>query len=368
LCWHWLSAAAPQLNAIRSTGQLMFKGAVWDSRDRAATPTKLALFVLVVLILVLGRPAMVLAAGTEAPARSVRIGYLARTPPGPETVPIWSAFVGRLADLGWVQGRNLTLEPRYANGRPELLPALADELVGLRVDVIVASGVSAVLAAKKATATIPIVIAGASDPVGFGLVQSLAHPGANVTGLSDSPGREIEGKRLELLKEVVPHLSRVAMILDSTSRRDPGPAYAAAKALRLTLLVSPETAAPDEFQRTFLALVREGAQALYAPETPVNARHRDLIVSLAAKHRLPAIYGSREFVNAGGLMSYGTSFVQLYAQAATYVDRILRGARPAELPVEQPSRFELALNLRTATDLGLTIPASVLIRVDHMVR
>lgn len=346
----------------------MFKGAPSRLEHRSATPTTLGLSVLVLLILVLGLPTVIPGAGAEAPAGSVRIGYLAVAAPAPETVPIWSAFVGRLADLGWVQGRNLTLEPRYANGRYERLPALAAELVGLRVNVIVASGVSAALAAKKATATIPIVIAGASDPVGFGLVQSLAHPGANVTGLSDSPGREIEGKRLELLKEIVPRLSRVAMILDSTSRRDPGPTYAAAKALGLTLLVSPETAAPDEFQRTFLALTRDGAQALYAPETPVNARHRDLLVSLAAKHRLPAIYGSREFVDAGGLMSYGTSFTHLYGQAATYVDRILRGARPAELPVEQPSRLELALNLATASTLGLTIPQSVLIRVDHVIR
>jgi ABC-type uncharacterized transport system substrate-binding protein len=346
----------------------MFRGAPSGLGDRSVTPTPLGLSVLVLLILVLGLAAIMPGAGAEAPASSVRIGYLALVPPGPGTVPIWSAFVGRLADLGWVEGRNLTLEPRYANGRAERLPALADELVGLRVNLIVASGISAVLAAKRATATIPIVIAGASDPVGFGLVQSLAHPGGNVTGLSDSPGREIEGKRLQLLKEVVPHLSHVAMILDSTSRRDPGPTYAAAKALGLTLLVSPETAAPDEFQRTFLALTRKGAQALYAPETPVNARHRDLLASLALKHRLPAIYGSREFVDAGGLMSYGTSFVHLYGQAAIYVDRILRGARPAELPVEQPSRFELALNLTTASTLGLTIPQSVLIRVDHVVR
>ncbi|HEU4370173.1 MAG TPA: ABC transporter substrate-binding protein [Methylomirabilota bacterium] len=346
----------------------MDKGAPSHLGDRAATPAKVALPVLVLLILVLGLASILPEASAGAPARSVRIGYLALVSPTTEMVPIWNAFVGRLAELGWVQGRNLVLESRYADGRAERLRALADELVRLPVDLIVASGVSAVLAAKAATSTIPIVIAGASDPVGFGLVQSLAHPGANVTGLSDSPGREIEGKRLELLKEVAPRLSRVALILDSTSRRDPEPTYAAAKTLGLTLLVSPETAAPDEFQRTFLGLTRDGAQALYAPETPVNARHRDLIVALAAKHHLPAMYGSREFVDAGGLMSYGTSFVHLYGQAATYVDRILRGARPADLPVELPSRFELAVNLRAAATLGLTMPRSVLIRVDHVVR
>jgi len=346
----------------------MFKGGSSRLGDRTAAPGKLALPVLVPLILMMGLTALLPGGSAGAPARSVRIGYLAPVPPATETVPIWSAFVARLAELGWVQGRNLSLEPRYANGRAERLRVLADELVRLRVDLIVASGLTAVLAAKEATSTIPIVIAGASDPVGFGLVQSLAHPGANITGVSDSPGREIEGKRLELLKEVVPRLSRVALVLDSTSRRDPEPVYAAAKMLGLTLLVSPETAARDEFQRTFLALTRDNAQALYAPETPVNARHRDLIVALAAKHRLPAIYSSREFVDAGGLMSYGTSFVHLYGQAATYVDRILRGARPADLPVELPSRFELAVNLRTAATLGLTIPQSVLLRVDHVVR
>lgn len=332
-------------------------------RHRSTSMVKWAL-----LILGLGLEAMIPEPSAEAQGRNVRIGYLALAPPASQTAPIWAAFVGRLAELGWVQGRNLTLESRYADGKAERLQALADELVRLPVDLIVASGVSAVLAAKKATSTTPIVIAGASDPVGFGLVQSLAHPGANVTGLSDSPGREIDGKRLELLKEVVPHLSRVALVLDSTSRRDPGPTYVAAKKLGLTLLVSPETAAPEEFQRTFLALKREGAQGMYAPETPVNASHRDLIVSLAAKHRLPAIYGSREFVDAGGLISYGTSFVHLYGQAATYVDRILRGARPAQLPVEQPSRLELALNLTTASGLGLTIPQTVFLRAEHVVR
>jgi putative ABC transport system substrate-binding protein len=273
-----------------------------------------------------------------------------------------------LRELGWTEGRNLAIEPRYAGGAPDRFDALAAELVRLKVDLILVSGVSATLAARKATSSIPVVMAGAGDPVAFGLVESLAHPGGNITGLSDTPGREIEGKRLELLREAVPRMSRVALILDSTARRDPDPIHAAARALGLTLFVSLETTDPDEFRKTFVAMKRDRADALYAPETPVNARHRDLITALAAEYRLPAIYGSREFVDAGGLMSYGTSFVHLYRRAAVYVDRILRGTRPADLPVEQPARLELAVNLRAAAALGLAIPRSIMIRADHVVR
>ena len=318
------------------------------------------------LLLALAGPLSALDA--QPPTRTVRIGHLALAPPTAQSAPIWEAFVQQLGALGWVQGKNLVLESRHAGGRPERLADLAAELVRLRSDVIVASGVSAVLAARRATSTVPIVIAGASDPVAFGLVQSLAHPGANVTGLSDTPGREIEGKRLELLREVVPRLSRVAVVLDSTARRDPAPIHDAAKALRLTVLLSRETADPEEFRQTFAAFKRERAEAVYAPETPINARHRDLIAALAAEHRLPAIYGSREFVDAGGLISYGSSFSELYRRAAVYVDRILRGARPADLPVEQPARLELAVNLRAAAALGLTIPHSIIIRAEHVVR
>ena len=307
-------------------------------------------------------------AAAQPPGRLVRIGHLALTSPTPQTAPIWDGFVQQLRAVGWVEGRNLVFERRHAGGRSERLADLAAELVRLKVDVIVASGTSAVLAAKKATSSIPIVIAGASDPVAFGLVDSLARPGGNVTGLADSPGREIEGKRLELLKEVVPRLSRVAVVLDSTARRDPGPIQAAAKALGLTVLVSLETVDPAEFRQAFVAMRRDRVEALYAPETPVNARHRDLIVSLAAEYRLPGIYGAREFVEAGGLMAYGTSFADLYSRAAEYVDRILRGARPGDLPVEQPTRLELALNLRTAAALRLEIPPALIVRADHTVR
>lgn len=320
------------------------------------------------MLLLAGFVALEPPARAQPPGRAVRIGYLAPVAPTAQTGAIWGAFVRRLAELGWVEGRNVRFDARYADGNPERFPSLAQELVRLKVDVIVVSGVSPGLAAMKATATIPIVMAGASDPVGFGLVKSLAHPGGNVTGLSDSPGREIEGKRLELLKDVVPGLRRVALVLDSTSRRDPAPIQRAATALGIDLVVSPETAEAEAFRATFRALVRQQVGAVYAPETPVNGQHRDLIVTLATEHRLPAVYGAREFVDAGGLMSYGTSLVHLYQQAAGYVDRVLRGERPADMPVEQPTRFELALNLKTAAILKLVIPPTVLVKAEHLVR
>jgi putative ABC transport system substrate-binding protein len=287
--------------------------------------------------------------------------------PAPPEFP-FEAFRQRLQELGYIEGQNLVIERRYARGKLEMLPVFAAELVQHRVDIIVTSGASAVRAAQKATVTIPIVMAGAPDPVAFGLVASLARPGANVTGLSDSAGREIEGKRLELLKESFPRIARVAVVLDSASRVDITPAQEAARALGLSLLFSPETATPAEFTSSIALLVREGAQALYAPETPINVRHRSLIVELAAKHRLPAMYESREFVEIGGLMSYGPIFSDIFRRAAVYVDRILKGAKPAELPVEQPSKFELLINLKTAKQIGVKIPPAVLMAADKVIK
>jgi putative ABC transport system substrate-binding protein len=300
-----------------------------------------------------------------------RLGFLAFGPPPSDPVPSefpFEAFRHRLRELGYVEGQNLVIERRYAKGKLEVLPAFAAELVQRKVDVIVTSGASAVRAAKKATATIPIVMAGAPDPVAFELVASLARPGGNVTGMSDSAGRDIEGKRLELLKESFPRIARVAVVLDSASRVDITPVQEAARALGLTLLFSPETATPDEFHDAFALMKREGAQALYAPETPINVRHRVLIVELAAKNRLPAMYGSREFVEAGGLMSYGPIFSDIFRRAAVYVDRILKGAKPADLPVEQPSRFELVINLKSAKVLGVKIPPEVLMEANKVIR
>jgi putative ABC transport system substrate-binding protein len=303
--------------------------------------------------------------------RGARIGFLAFGPPPPDPVPPafpLTAFRHGLHELGYREGHTVILEERWAAGDLDRLPALAAELVQFPVDVIVASGASAVRAAMGATQAIPIVIAGAADPVAEGLVASLAHPGGNVTGLAVLAGREVEGKRLELLKAAVPTTVRVAVVLDSTSRLDPSPLREAARALGLSLLLSAETATPDEFQSTFATLIRHGANALYAPETPVNARHQRLIVELAAQHRLPAMYSSRDFVEAGGLMAYGPSFAALFRRAATYVDKILKGTQPADLPVEQPMHFELVINMQTAQALGLALPPTLLFQADEVIR
>jgi putative ABC transport system substrate-binding protein len=319
--------------------------------------------------LALGLLAGPLTAEAQQAGKVYRIGFLAFGPPPSGLSPSLEAFRQRLQELGYVEGQNLILEPRYAKGNIGRLPGLASELIRLKMDIIVTSGTSAAWAAKEATKTIPIVIAGASDPVAFGLVANLARPGGNVTGFSDLPGRQIEGKRLELLKEIVPTISRVAVVLDSTSRRDPTPLDEAAKALGFTLLLSDEEVeAPDEFQSAFATMIRERADALYAPETPVNVIHRSLIIELAAKNQIPAMYGSREFVEAGGLMSYGPSFADLFRRTAGYVDKILKGTKPANLPVQQPTRFELVINLKTAKKIGLRIPPEMLIRADKVIK
>ncbi len=319
--------------------------------------------------LALGLFVVPLPAEAQQAGKVHRIGFLVFGPPPSGASPSLKALRQRLRELGYVEGQNLILEPRYAKGNIGRLPGLAAELVRLKADIIITSGTGAAWAAQDATKTIPIIIAGASDPVAFGLVNSLASPGGNVTGFADLPGREIEGKRLELLKEAVPTASRVAVVLDSTSRRDTTPLEEAAKALGFTLLLSDEEVeTPDEFQSVFATMIREGADALYAPETPVNVLHRSLIIKLAAKNRIPAMYGSREFVELGGLMSYGSSFADIFRSVATYVDKVLKGAKPADLPVQQPTRFELVINLKTARQIGLMIPPQLLMRADKVIK
>jgi putative ABC transport system substrate-binding protein len=310
-------------------------------------------------------------ATAQQPKQVYRIGFLAlghRPASDTATTSPLTVFRQALRELGYIEGRNLVLEERWAESHLNRLSVLAGELAQLRPDVIVASGASAVRAAKRATQHIPIVIAGAADPVAEGLVASLAHPDANVTGVSSLTGRAFEGKRLELLLEAIPKVTRVAVILDSTSRRDPGPLQTAARILGLTLLLSGETESPEEFRDAFHEMVRDGADAVYAPETPINVRQKQLIVELALKHRLPAIYGSREFVEAGGLMSYGPNFAELFRRAAVYVDRILKGAMPGDLPVEQPMHFELVLNIKSMKELGLKFPPSILIQADEVIK
>ena len=311
-----------------------------------------------------------LAAEAQQAARIARIGFLAgNLASGPHMT---DGFRQGMRDLGYVEGRNFVLEFRDAEGKLERLPALAADLVALKVDVIMVGGTLAALAARQATKTIPIVFASAIDPVADGLVTSLARPGGNVTGLS-ALAPELVGKRMELLKQAVPGVSLVAFLQQpgglgertvNDIRRE---ADVAARALGVRLQFF-EAPGPDDFDRAFsdMTKARAGAMTLFGGAMFLIERRR--LVDLAAKNRLPAVYGLREYVDAGGLMSYGPINVDLFRRAATYVDKILKGAKPGDLPVEQPTKFELVINLKTAKALGITIPQSVLGRADEVIQ
>ena len=318
-----------------------------------------------IVALALGILVAPLAADAQPAGKVYRIGYLGMfpAPPGRE------AFLQGLRDLGWIEGQKITIEYRYADGRLEQLPDLVAELVRLKVDLIVAVSPQPVQAAKEATTTVPIVMVAVADPVTYGFVTSLARPGGNITGVSLLLP-ELNAKRLELLREMVPKLSRAAVLWNATNpfrALDLKVAQAGARALGVTLQ-SLEVRGPDDFDRAFDAASRERTRALITLEDPLTFAHRTRIVGLAAKHRLPAIYGLREYVDAGGLMSYAPILLDNFRRAATYVDKILKGAKPADLPVEQPTRFELVVNLKTAKALGLTVPQSVLIRADQVIQ
>jgi len=277
------------------------------------------------------------------------------------------AFREGLRDLGYVEGRNITLEYRFAEGYADRLPALVAELVRLPVDVLVVNGTVAIRPAQHATTTIPIVMV-AADPVGAGLVASLARPGGNSTGLSIMvPG--FSGKRLEILKEAVPTLSRVAALWhrDAPMGFYVTETQAAAQALGLQLQAL-EVRSPNEFDQAFAAMTSEHADALVMIPSGLFFSHRRQLAALAVQHRLPAIFMEREFVDAGGLMAYGPSLSDLSRRAATYVDKILKGAKPADLPIEQPMKFELVINLKTAKALGLTVPPSLLFQANEVIR
>jgi putative tryptophan/tyrosine transport system substrate-binding protein len=277
-------------------------------------------------------------------------------------------FVEGLRDLGYVDGRNIVIEYRAFEGRAERFPEIIAEFVRLKVDVIISSSTPAVKAAKEATSTIPIVMAGLNDPVGAGLVASLSRPGGNVTGLTNI-FTELSAKRLELLKETVPGVARVAVLWNSNHPGQPlafKQTQVAAQALGVTAL-SVEVRRREDFESAFRRLAKERPGALLVLPDPVTMFHRKLITDFDAKNRLPAMYAAREWADAGGLMSYGTNFAEVFRRAATYVDKILKGAKPADLPVEQPTKFELAINLKTAKVLGLTIPPSVLARADRVI-
>ena len=329
----------------------------------AATVTRLAL---VVAISILAVP---LAAEAQPAAKVPRIGYLSgNLAPG---LHLREAFLQGLRDLGYVEGRNIVIEYRDAEGKLERLPGLAADLVALKVDVIAVTSTPAALAAKNATRTIPIVFTWAADPVRSGLVTSLGRPGGNVTGLSVL-FTELVGKRLELLKQAVPGASRIAVLRhpgdygERTENEMLREADVAARALGVRLQVV-EARGPEDFDRAFADMTRARADAVTVESTNIFFMERKRLVDAAAKHRLPATYLVREFVDAGGLMSYAANAADLQRRAAAYVEKILKGAKPGDLPVEQPMKFELVINLKTAKALGLTIPPSLLARADQVI-
>jgi ABC-type uncharacterized transport system substrate-binding protein len=310
------------------------------------------------------------AAEAQQAAKIPRIGYLALDR---ATSPhLTEAFRQGLRDLSYVEGRNVVIEYRDAEGKPERLPALAAELVALKVDVIFAPGRPHALAAKQATRTVPIVFTGVSDPVTDGLVTSLARPGGNVTGLSLNPTLELIGKRLELLKQAVPGVTRVAILRqpggqgERTETDSLKAAEVAARELGVRLQFV-EARGPTDFDRAFSDMTRARVGALTGLGGSMFFNERRRLVNLAAKNRLPAVYPLRDYVDAGGLMSYGPNIADSFRRAATYVDKILKGAKLADLPVEQPTKFELVINLKAAKALGLTIPQSLLLRADQVI-
>jgi len=302
-------------------------------------------------------------------AKIPKVAFLGSTTQVVVAHPV-AAFRQGLRELGYVEGRTVLLEVRFADGTVERLPELARELVALKPDVIVATNDTAIAAVRRETQTIPIVMAFSSDPAGAGFVANLARPGGNVTGLSTlSP--ELSGKRLELLREVVPGLSRVALLWNPDSRGnllDYKETEVAARALHVELQ-SVELSRVEDLDRAFSTVTKGHPQALIVPAGNLIAvTRRAQVASFAQQSRLPSIYGAREYVDDGGLMSYGPSVSDLFRRAAIYVDKILKGAKPADLPVEQPTEFELVINLKTAKALGLTIPPALLRRADHVIQ
>jgi putative ABC transport system substrate-binding protein len=312
--------------------------------------------------------ALCVSAEAQQPKKVPRIGYLGANFRSTNPARI-EAFRQGLRELGYVEGKNIVIEWRFADGKPDRLAALAAELVRLKVDVIVTAGPASTRPAKQATVTIPIVMGFDDDPVGSGYAASLARPGGNITGLATlSP--EISGKQLEILREIAPTLSRVAVLGNATQPGNP-------QALREINLAADafgvqlqylEVRGPKDIETAFRAVSTERADAVLVLASPVLILQRRQVADLAVKSRLPTIYRSPEFVEDGGLMTYSVSYTDLFRRAATYVDKILKGVKPADLPVEQPMKFELVINLKTAKQIGLTIPPNVLARADRVIR
>jgi ABC-type uncharacterized transport system substrate-binding protein len=312
--------------------------------------------------------AVAVAVYAQQPKKTPRIGFLSGSSDAAMSARV-GAFRQGLRELGYVEGKNILIEYRYADGKLDRLPALAAELVRLKLDLIVSSGPAVTRAAKQATATIPIVTGSDDDPVGSGFVASVARPGGNITGLATF-GPEISAKQLGLLKEIVPKLSRVGVFGDVIR---PGTAQAlneisvAADSFGVQLQYL-EVRGPKDIEAGFRTAGKERVEAVLVQRSAVILSHRRQLADLAANNRLPAIYGAPEYVEDGGLMSYSASIPDLFRRAATYVDKILKGAKPADLPVEQPTKFELVINLKAANQIGLTIPQRVLLKADRVIK
>ena len=306
------------------------------------------------------------AVSAQAPAKTRRIGLLMSTTPT-AAAHIVAAFAEGMGELGHVVGKDVVVEYRWAEGHAERFAELAAELVRLRVDVLVGSSQAAALALARATKTIPIVMVNASDPVQAGLVASLVRPGGNVTGLSQQLTAEIRAKQLQLLKEVVPKASQVAVLWSSSTTVGLREYETAAQPMGVKIRLV-ELHGPDELGRVFAAIAGDRADALLVPGDTLLFIERRRVVDLAREHRLPAMYSLREFTQAGGLMSYSARLTEQFRRAAAYVDKILRGALPATLPVESPSQYELVINLKTAKALGLVLPPPLLVRADEVIR
>jgi putative ABC transport system substrate-binding protein len=326
-------------------------------------PTRSVLTLALVLSILAAPPTI-----QAQPARKAStVGFLVNQSEALAVAPLAALRQG-LQELGYVDGQNIAIVARYADGQFERFPALVKEMIELKVDVIVTSGPQASRAVKQATDTLPVVMAVISDPVAEGLVQSLARPGGNITGIAfQNP--ELTAKRLELLQQVIPKATRIAALSDSTLGRSGGlpELQAAARSLGLELQIL-KVRGPADFDAAFRSARNARAEGLVVLASPLLAAYRKSLVDLAAKSRLPATYEFRTFVEEGGLMSYGPNSIDMYRRSATYVDKILKGAKPADLPVEQASRFDLVVNLKTAKALGLTIPPSVLERADQVIK
>jgi putative tryptophan/tyrosine transport system substrate-binding protein len=322
-----------------------------------------------ILMVILGLLAAPPPAGAQSAGKMARIGWLGVGLPPSEADLQRSPFRQALRELGWVEGKNVAFESRFAEGDLDRLPAYAAELVHLGVDLIVATGGIAIRAAQDATSTIPIVMAGTGDPVQAGFVASLAAPGGNITGVSNLRS-DLNGKRLELLKEAVPGASRVAVLADPATPYTPGivqETERTAQGLGVQLHIL-EVSEPSRLEPVFAALTNARVDALIVLPASRFGAHRRQIVDLVAHRKLPAIYDARSFVQAGGLMSYSENITERLQRVARYVDKILKGAKPADLPIEQPTTFELVINLKTAKALGLTIPPSLLFQATEVIR